>query len=270
MTATKYLVVYDPTTEQQPALTRIANIAETTEAQLQVFCCIYEELSRGDDRAAEIQKRITAQEQVLDAAVTALREQGVPVTVEVEWDSNWYQAVVRASVRHKVDGVVKSSRRHSSAQRRLKRTSDWTLIRECTCPVLLVKGDGSNRAQTTLAALDTRGDQETYRTLNQKILDLCRGLFEQGDYNVHFVSAYQELANRPDRGSLVRACGVPGERVHIVMAEADDAIVETARKIGAGLVVMGTSARAGLSAMLNSNTAEKVLDKLECDLVVMP
>ena len=177
---------------------------------------------------------------------------------------------MRASVRHKVDGVVKASRTHSSAQRRLKRTSDWTLIRECTCPVLLVKGDGSNRAQTILAALDTRSKHETYRALNQKILDLCRELFEQIDTDIHFVSAYQELANRPDRGALVRACGVPGERVHIVMGEADDAIVGTAREIGAGLVVMGTSARSGLSAMLNNNTAEKVLDQLECDLVVMP
>lgn len=85
MTATKYLVVYDPTTEQQPVLTRVATIAETTEAELQVFCCIYEDLARTTDRAAEIQQRIAAQEQVLHAAVAPLRDKGVPVAVEVEW-----------------------------------------------------------------------------------------------------------------------------------------------------------------------------------------
>ncbi len=63
---------------------------------------------------------------------------------------------------------------------------------------------------------------------------------------------------------------MPAERVHIVMDEPHDAIIKTASEINAGMVVMGTSARSGLSAMLNNNAAEKVLDELECDLLVMP
>lgn len=270
MSTTKYLVVYDPTQEAQPALARMVDIAENTAVEVQVYCCIHDDIPRGGDRDAEIAKRISAQEEVVNAAVSFLRDKGLPLAVEVEWKSNWYEGVVRASERHAVDGVVKSSRKHSAAQRRLKRTSDWTLIRECSCPVLLVKGDGSNRAHTILAALDTRGDQESYRTLNQKILDMCREFFDQTDTVVHYISAYKELSERPDRGSLIRACEVPGEQVHIVMDEAHDAIVKTAAEVGAGMVVMGTSARSGLSAMLNSNAAEKVLDEIECDLLVMP
>lgn len=270
MSTTHYLVVYDPTQEQQPALSRMVAIAENTDTELRVYCCIHGDLPRGDGQDAEIEKRIAGQQQVLTAAVAPLREKGIPVAIEVEWDKDWYRAVVNAAERHKVDGVVKSSHRHSTAQRRLKRTSDWTLIRECSCPVLLVKGDGSNQADIILAALDTRGDQDAYRTLNQKILDMCREFFEQTDAEVHYISAYKDLANRPDRGSLIRACDVPAERVHIVMDEPHDAIIKTAREINAGMVVMGTSARSGLSAMLNNNAAEKVLDELECDLLVMP
>lgn len=270
MSVTKYLVVYDPTQEAQPALTRMVAIAENTSAELQVFCCIYEELPRSDDNTAEIAARVAAQEKVVNNAVAFLRDKDIPVAVDIEWDSDWYQAVVRAAQRHAVDGVVKASRKHTAAQRRLKRTSDWTLIRQCTCSVLLVKGDGSNQADTILAALDTRGDQETYRTLNEKILDMCREFFEDSDTAVHYVSAYKTLANRPDRGSLVRACGVETDRVHIVMNEAHDAILETARNIQAGMVVMGSSARSGLAAMINNNAAEKVLDQLECDLLIMP
>jgi universal stress protein E len=36
------------------------------------------------------------------------------------------------------------------------------------------------------------------------------------------------------------------------------------------MVVVGNSARSGLSAMVNGNTVEKVLDKLECDVLSMP
>lgn len=269
MSTTKYLVIYDPTQDEQPALNRVATIASLTEVELQVFCCIYAELPR-PGRDEEIKRRTSEQEQVLNKAVASLREQGVNVDVEVEWDKNWYGASVQASVRHAVDGVVKSSNRHSTAQRRLKRTSDWTLIRECSCPVLLVKGDGSNQADKVLAALDTRGDQEAYRELNAKILEVCHELFEQDNADIHFVSAYEELIDRPDRGALVRACGVSGDNIHIVLAEAHDAIIDTAKQVQAGMVIMGTSSRAGLSAMLNNNTAEKVLDQLECDLLVMP
>lgn len=270
MSTTKYLVVYDPTQEAQPALTRMIKLAESTKAELSVFCCIYEDLSRKDTRAAEIKKRITAQQEVLNSAVASLRDKGVTVAIEVEWDSDWYQAVVRAALRHQVGAVVKASRTYSNARRRLKRTSDWTLIRECTCPVLLVKGEGNNNADTILAALDPRSDEDAYRALNEKILAISRELFEQGEANVHYVSAYQKLANRPDRGSLVRACGVPSDQIHIVMDEADTAITTTAKGVGAGLVIMGSSSRSGLSAMINNNAAEKVLDQLECDLLVLP
>lgn len=270
MSTTRYLVVYDPTQQQQPALSRMLEIAANTDTEVQVYCCIYEDLPKDVEPASEIQKLIEAQELVVSSAAQGLRDSGVTVQVDVEWKRNWYEGVVQASERYSVDGVVKASREHTVAQRRLKRTSDWTLIRECACPVLLVKGDGSHRAHTILAALDTRGDQESYRALNQKILDMCQEFFEHTDTDVHYISAYEELVDRPDRGALTRACNVPSEQIHIVMDEAHDAILKVAEQVGAGMVVMGTSARSGLSAMLNSNAAEKVLDELNCDLLVMP
>jgi universal stress protein E len=47
-------------------------------------------------------------------------------------------------------------------------------------------------------------------------------------------------------------------------------IVETANEMGANLVVIGNSARSGFSAAVNSNTAEKILDELHCDLLAIP
>ena len=47
-------------------------------------------------------------------------------------------------------------------------------------------------------------------------------------------------------------------------------IVNHARSLNASLVVVGNSARSGLAAMIRGNTVEKVLDKLECDILSMP
>jgi universal stress protein E len=54
------------------------------------------------------------------------------------------------------------------------------------------------------------------------------------------------------------------------MGDASKVIVECAEELSANLVVIGNSARSGLSAAVNSNTAERVLDDLACDLLVIP
>jgi universal stress protein E len=76
--------------------------------------------------------------------------------------------------------------------------------------------------------------------------------------------------DRPDKGALVRACGVPAENIHIKMGEPDEVIIETAKTLGVNLVVIGNSARSSLSGPINTNTEEKTLDELDCDLLAPP
>ncbi len=46
--------------------------------------------------------------------------------------------------------------------------------------------------------------------------------------------------------------------------------METARAIDASLVIVGNSHRSGITGMLQGgNTAEKILDKLDCNLLAM-
>jgi universal stress protein E len=87
---------------------------------------------------------------------------------------------------------------------------------------------------------------------------------------VHFINAYTQLSDRPDKGELVRACGVPSEQVHIEVGETDEVIINSARKLGANMVVIGNSHRTGLAALIYTNTAEKILDKLDCNLLALP
>ena len=266
----KILVVFDPTTDAQHALDRAALIAQHEGNEIHLFSCIYAELPESDDESGEIARLLVAQNEILDSAVAPLIEKGIRATTEVEWDKDWYQAVVRASARSGADAVLKASHKHSATQRLFKKTSDWTLIRQCDCPVLLVKGEAVSEGRKVLAAVDLRGDKDSYEDINANILDFCRRFVDAEHSEVHFINAHKDLSTRPDRGSMIRACGVEGDKVHIKMGEASKAIVETAKELDANLVVIGNSARSGLSAAVNSNTAEKILDELECDLLTMP
>ncbi len=263
-------VVYDPTRETQPAFDRAVAIAGAVSAKLHIFACIYSDIPRGEEKPARIRSLLAEQKAVLDNITAPLQARGIQATTEVEWDKDWYQAVVRASVRNGADVVLKSSFRHSAGQRVLNRTSDWTLIRDCLCPVLLVKEGSSGELRKVLAAIDLRNGRDDYATLNRHIVEFSQKVVEGHNAEVHFINAFQSLQESPDRNALMKYCGVSSDRIHIQLGEPEDVIVNSARNLNAGLVVVGNSARSGLAAMIRGNTVEKVLDKLECDILSMP
>jgi universal stress protein E len=271
------LVVYDPTTDAQPALARAATLANTArkggaDITLHVYSCIYAKLPTSGGKLAKKAELIAAQRKIVAGAVSELVDPQIHVAVEVEWEKDWYQAIVKAADRIGAAAVFKSSHKRSATRRLLQNTSDRVLLRECACPVLLVKSGNSTTGpdHIILAAVQFRGEPGAYDDLNQRILAFCQQLFTADNVKVHFVNAYTELSNRPDTGELIRACGVPNDQVHIEMGETGDVIVETARRLGANTVVIGNSARDGFAAVIHTNTAETILDKLDCNLLAMP
>lgn len=266
----KLLVVYDPTVEAQPTLARAAIAAENGNTAIHLFACIYSYLAKTGDESGEVERLIAAQEDILARAAAPLIEKGVEVTTEVEWRKDWYQAILDAVERCGADGVIKSSYKHTAGQRRLRNTSDWVLIRNCPVPILLVKQAEVSRTRRVLAAVQSCRDDSSCTQLNHAVQAFCQRFADMSDIDPHFVSAYDNLADRPDRGALIRTCGVESDRIHIEMGKPSKVIVKRARKIGANLVVIGNSARTGLAALVNPNTVEKVLDKLDCDLLCVP
>jgi nucleotide-binding universal stress UspA family protein len=68
---------------------------------------------------------------------------------------------------------------------------------------------------------------------------------------------------------LVRQVGVSERRRHLVGRHPTDAIEQVAAETRSALVVMGAISRSGLKRLLIGNTAERVLDHLTCDVLVI-
>lgn len=275
MSSTCIFVVYDPTTDTQPALARAAALArsvESTDVKIHVYSCIYSKIPKSAEKAARKAELLAAQQKIVEGAVSSLVDQGTRVSVEVEWGKHWYQGVVQAAARMEADAVFKSTHKHSASQRLLRKTSDHTLLRQCACPVFLARSDAdeTGSARVILAAVEFRQEAGAYAELNKKIVEFATRLLAADTVKVHFINAYTEISDRPDKGQLVRACGVPSDQAHIRMGETDEVIVETARELGANLVVIGNTARSGLAAKISNSTAEKILDKLDCNLLALP
>jgi universal stress protein E len=166
--------------------------------------------------------------------------------------------------------VFKSFYKHSAGKRILNRSGDWTLIRESLCPVLLVKDTEPREVRRVLAAIDIRTGKESYEKLNRNIIAFSKQVLDKKRAEVHFINAFEDFKAVPDRNALIRNCGIESDKIHIKMGNPEKVIVDSAKKLDASLVVVGNSARSGFSAAVHGNTVEKILDKLECDVLSMP
>jgi universal stress protein E len=70
------------------------------------------------------------------------------------------------------------------------------------------------------------------------------------------------------RKTLVSTVIAPARR-HLVETDPVNGILEVARRSRSAIVVMGAVSRSGLKRVFIGNTAERVLDALACDLLIV-
>lgn len=269
MKISNILVVIDPTVDSQLSYERAMSVAKETGAELHLFACVYEQSEESvatESRQEELVKQFEAKLETLAQLSAA---ESVASKVEVIWEQDWYNAIVGCANDNAVDLVVKNFSHNSLMQRKMKETSDWKLIRSCNSPILLVKSSGDWKSSNILAAVETNRSDEEHKRLTDVVLGVGNALFTEHKLNVHFVSAYKDSLKFPDRSYLHNASQVPNDNIHVVQGKTDDVIVETTKKNSVDLLIMGTVARTGIKGMFMGNTVEKVLDKVNCDVLVM-
>src|SRR5262249_47522614 len=91
----------------------------------------------------------------------------------------------------------------------------------------------------------------------------------QSDESVkRLVNATRRVA-RQNLLRTVKQVKIPRVQCHLVGRHPIDAIEQTARKTHTSSVVMGAVARSGLRRFFFGNTAEALLDSLNCDMLIV-
>jgi len=213
--------------------------------------------------------------------------------------------VIRAVLRDRFDLVIKLAGTSGLVQR-LFGSDDMHLLRKCPCPVWLLRpGDGDGHPRRIVAAfdIDVDGADSANAALNARILSHASSISAEAMAELHLVHAWDapgELAvltwsNNPvadtallvERERRLHQAGMDrlqeqlaqslGAEVyeliaptfHMVKGAASKVIPETARSLGAELVVMGTVARTGVPGLLIGNTAETILEQLDCSVLAV-
>jgi nucleotide-binding universal stress UspA family protein len=167
------------------------------------------------------------------------------------------------------------------------------LLRLSPVPVLLVKTTGIYRRPTLLAALDPAHSFSKPARLDRRILAAATTFTQALRGTQHILHAYAPLPFAADPETMIdpgaveklqagaeaaahklldrelRTSRIPKARRHVVGRSAADAIAQTAKELDSSIVVMGAVSRSGLKRLFIGNTAERTLDLLSCDVLVI-
>ena len=141
------LVVVDPSSDEQPALTRAQWIAERSGASVELLLCDFNPALDGglffDSHSLQRARDLYLDERVtwLEQLSMPLQQAGIRTQVEAQWGKPLDRMVLQRVGETRPDLVLKSTRKHNLLRRLLLGNSDWQLIRHCPQPLWLVHHD---------------------------------------------------------------------------------------------------------------------------------
>ncbi|GIW88360.1 MAG: universal stress protein [Isosphaeraceae bacterium] len=245
--------------------------------------------------AAEMQSR----GERLASLAASVRDSVAEITTEVLRGRADLETV-RQVLRGGHDLVIK---RADAADSGLFVTADMRLLRNCPCPVWLLRPTPRSRLFTRiLAAVDpTREDWDPPAAarrdaLNRKILDLATALAAWEPAELHVIHAWEPfgegLCRRWGLGSdeviseiIERMHAEAGRaleqtvapyldqigpaQLHLVRGDPGQVIPRFAAEEHVDLIVMGTVARTGIAGLIIGNTAETILQRVTCSVLAV-
>jgi universal stress protein E len=216
--------------------------------------------------------------------------------------------IIREVLRNGRDLVIKTPEARDWLDR-LFGSEDMHLLRKCPCPVWLIKPGKQKSYRRVLAAVDVDesyppDELASRRALNRQILEMASSLALSDFAELHIVHAWHAVAESAMRGGfmhtpeddiiayveqarqqhaasldrLIRevtsnlgqdALDYLKPQTHLLKGWARKEIPALAKRIEADLIVMGTVARTGVPGFIMGNTAETILNQIDCSVLAL-
>lgn len=281
---------------------KVAQLTSGLGAKLELFRCIFDPQvtrpARFGIRGAQedIHEFVDRRREQLDQSAERLRAWGLPVHTSVRWDYPIHEGIVRQVLRRKPDLLVAQSSRKGHAARLTLTQTDYKLIETCPCPVLFIKNGRPYSDAVIIAAVDPGRLHGKPDTLDGEILDTAGTIRDAlgGELRLFHASAPWEYAVRMNRElrdlpevakedvraaywnklkeqvlALARRHNIPESLVQVTEGDAAELLPPIARSQAAQIVALGAVSRSRIERALIGHTAERVLDELECDVLIV-
>ena len=299
------IFVLEDEIDNSAAFELAVTLAKNHQAKLSVIGTV--DMSNVDQKRSrnnELLRILTEQRQEqLESIVKGIKISGAVINTKVLIGRPFVE-IIREAIRQESDLIIKTVKNTKPIKRYLFTASEMKLLRKCPCPVWLVKPTEQKGDKEILVSLDYKHEDMENEALNQRLLELSISLALADFGELHVVHAWklpyesylrgphmsqtdsdvdemvkQEEASRTRwlADEVEKSCKLYGEetmnflkpQLHLVQGDAKFIVPNVANEIGAELVVMGTVGRAGIPGLLIGNTAENILNQLECSVLAI-
>ncbi len=279
------------------AVARAAELAQRNSAKLTLVSVVDElpQVAYAPDSEAEKSHRELVAEQLSKLGRTAesLRAVGIATSFMV-LQGTPAERIVSEVYNSGYDLVIKTANEPEGVFRRLFGTTARRLLRTCPCPVWVIKATEEQRFRKILAAVDPRPLGQDRDPQNIKILDLATSLAitDQSELHVVYVWPHRtdppivhqhaESSAKPHMGdggdlqqSMLAALIKPHQEarqidhVHFRKGNPGHEIAKLAEELKVELLVMGTVCDTSMKDFFIGNTAERVLDQVDCSVLTV-
>ncbi len=303
------LLVINDKVENETAIQKAVNLSKHNQARLTVIEVLEEFHNLNhffkSDRSTNVLEELIKEKQ--DNLHTLLEPYRQDIEISfIVCQGKPFIEIIRAVLKNNFDLVIKTCHQHGSLKTILFGTSDMHLLRKCPCPVWLIKSNEETECQRILAAVDIEPsvDNEKMDPLNQQILEMAISLTISEFAELHIVHAwmyfgkdmlhssksdffkkevaawmkdqkreiktrFEEFQLKLDQVPVKKGLDSFHPKVHFLEGDAYEIIPRLAEEKNVDLVIMGTVARTGLPGFFMGNTAESILNQLNCSVLAI-
>lgn len=300
------LLVARPMSEQPFAFEAALMLAEQNSAEITLLLVLPPlnafHLIKKDRTQAEIEQDYVQHhlDKLLEKTVTYQHKAIIRCKVVIGTE---FIEVIRSVLRNQHDLVIKTAEQ-VSWMKRLFGSTDMHLLRKCPCPLWLLKPDVAPNYQNIVASVDmVQPQSQTNPSLNQQLVEFASALAIHNNAELHMLHAWQPepagmvlmWCDDPDRAlaefeqsvyqSHLNALAAFKQNMalwigqqnydycspkfELLRGDATHILAKRIQELNPGLVIMGTVARTGIAGLLIGNTAEAVLEQLNCSVLAI-
>ncbi|WP_428239708.1 universal stress protein [Gynuella sp.] len=291
------VVLIDPAEDNQSALKKAQIITTTANGKLTLFASGYNSTlanhsnvnpENSEKAKAAFLQRIRAN---LEEKADTIRQEGLTIECVAVWDKHPSQAIIKYLETNSVDLVIKNTHHQNVMQRTFFSHTDWDLIRYSPAPLLLTKNQAWKGQLTVTAAVDPINNHDKPKTLDAEILSAGLFISEKLDTKLHILHVYdptpmliyldQPVLDTSDVSEeirkehlsaldeLVSQYPIDHDHVHLECGSPTTVIPDHLYQHDSSIVVMGAVSRQGLDRLLVGHTAERMLDRISADILVV-
>ena len=284
----KIVVLFDLEEEVENIVKKASMLAKAHDASMELVSIEYSSYLEDGQyfdpiQAAELRvKMIETHRLDLEAIAEPLRVEGLKVDTFATWGHPSYKFLNHRVKEPDSTLVIKSTKHHNKFARLFLSNEDWDLIRHCAAPLLLVKGRHWASKPVIVTAVDPEhvNDKPIFFDLkmvaySQALAKACGGSVDlyHSDSIPPFMVVYTLISNQEEQKAKLEAfakdAGIEAAHCHWTYSPIEASLPKLLENLGASVVVMGAVSRSGLDRVLIGSTAERLLDHIDRDVLIV-